>query len=126
VKLDLTGSPLPSWGLMLPDLQAAIVRVKQATGVDLDSARALLAAPPSDTAVVSGAGGWGARLMKDEPKGGRVAGGTANGDDDKNLEREGRMHRRATGGEGREGGKGWRNAARGLGGGACLRQKQGV
>jgi hypothetical protein len=53
VKLDLTGSPLPSWGLMVPDLQAAVVRVKQTTGVDLDSARALLAAPPSDTAVVS-------------------------------------------------------------------------
>jgi hypothetical protein len=57
---------------MLPDLQAAIVRVKQATGVDLDSARALLVAPPSDTAVVSRAGGGGL-LMKDEPEGVGVA-----------------------------------------------------
>lgn len=59
IRMDLTGSKLASWGLMLPDLQAAIVRVRDQAGVDLDAARALAEAPPSDTAVVR-MGAWGA------------------------------------------------------------------
>jgi hypothetical protein len=87
VKLDTTGSKLPSWSLMIPDLQvgahaphacmlaclrpraprcdtvpshgrrcfspqAAILRTKEATGVDLDAARALADNPPNSTALV--------------------------------------------------------------------------
>ncbi len=53
VRFDHTGSEQPSWSLMLPELQAAVLRVKTDGGVPLDSATALEHNPPVDTHVVS-------------------------------------------------------------------------
>lgn len=54
VRYEGVGSSQPSWSLMLPELQAAVVRVKTVGGVPLDAAGALEEAPPSDTATVGG------------------------------------------------------------------------
>jgi hypothetical protein len=53
VRFDHAGSTFPSWSLMVPELQAAIVRVKTECGIPLDAANALQANPPDDAAVVS-------------------------------------------------------------------------
>jgi len=52
VRYDLTGSAHTSWAHMIPDLQAALVKVKTEGGADLDCARALMEAPPKDDATL--------------------------------------------------------------------------
>ncbi len=52
VRFDHAGSAQPAWSLMVPELQAAVLRVKTEAGIPLDAAVALEQSPPDDTAIV--------------------------------------------------------------------------
>jgi hypothetical protein len=55
VRFDNAGSSATAWSLMVPELQAAVLRAKTEGGIALDAAGALQAAPPPEDAIVSGA-----------------------------------------------------------------------
>lgn len=55
MRFDYAPSPFPSWSLMVPDLKAAVLRVKTQAGIPLDAALAIEAQQPDDTQIVSGA-----------------------------------------------------------------------
>ncbi|KAF5842921.1 hypothetical protein DUNSADRAFT_3948 [Dunaliella salina] len=51
VRFDLAGSPYPSWSMMVPEMKAAILRVKTEAGVALDACQAIESQPQDETTI---------------------------------------------------------------------------